>query len=74
MGWTFTFDPLDITELHSAEDFAVTYRQALKMRLGFCGQRGCGFLHWFRHTDKGPDSARPEAIYAFLRRAKVCVA
>ncbi len=35
--WTFTFDPLDITELGSAEDFAVTYRQALKVRLLFKG-------------------------------------
>ena len=35
--WTHTFDPLDITELGSANDHAVTYRQALKVRLLFKG-------------------------------------
>jgi len=33
--WTFTFDPLDMPELPHAGDFAVTYRQALKVRLLF---------------------------------------
>jgi hypothetical protein len=33
--WTFTFDPLDITELPHAEDFAVTYRQSCRFRLLF---------------------------------------
>ena len=31
--WTHTFDPLDIVELPHAEDYAVTFRQSLKMRL-----------------------------------------
>ena len=33
--WTFTFDPLDITEIDRAEDFAVFYRQAYRVRLLF---------------------------------------
>ena len=33
----FTFDPLDFTEIPQAEDFAVYYRQALKVRLLFKG-------------------------------------
>ncbi|MCX6376545.1 MAG: hypothetical protein NTU88_11025 [Armatimonadetes bacterium] len=33
--WRFTFDPLDITELPRAEDFTVTFRQTLKVRLLF---------------------------------------
>ena len=33
--WTFDFDPLDISELPHAEDFAVTYRQSYRVRLLF---------------------------------------
>ena len=33
----FTFDPLDFTEIPQAEDFAVNYRQALKVRVLFKG-------------------------------------
>jgi len=33
--WTFTFDPLDITEIDRADDFAVFYRQAYRVRLLF---------------------------------------
>ena len=33
--WTFTFDPLDITEIDRARDFAVNYRQSYKIRLLF---------------------------------------
>jgi len=35
--WVHTFDPLDIVELPQADDFAVYYRQALKVRLLFKG-------------------------------------
>lgn len=35
--WTHTFDPLDINELPRAEDYAVFYRQALKMRFLYVG-------------------------------------
>lgn len=31
--WTHTFDPLDVNELSSAQDFPVEYRESLKMRL-----------------------------------------
>ncbi len=30
--WTYTFDPLDFTELPQAEDFAVFYRQSYRIR------------------------------------------
>ena len=33
--WTFIFDPLDFTEIARAEDFAVLYRQAFRLRLLF---------------------------------------
>ncbi|MBP6963538.1 MAG: hypothetical protein KBC96_03935 [Armatimonadetes bacterium] len=33
--WSFVFDPLDITEIHRAQDFAVHYRQSLRVRLLF---------------------------------------
>ena len=33
--WTFIFDPLDFTEIGRAEDFAVLYRQAFRLRLLF---------------------------------------
>lgn len=33
--WRHTFDPLDIVELPHAEDFPVTFRQSLKLRLLF---------------------------------------
>jgi hypothetical protein len=33
--WKFTFDPLDITEIDRAEDFAVFYRQSYRVRLLF---------------------------------------
>ena len=32
-AWTYTFDPLDITEIGSAEDFAAFYRQSYRLRL-----------------------------------------
>jgi len=33
--WTFAFDPLDVTEIDRARDFAVTYRQSYRIRLLF---------------------------------------
>ncbi len=36
--WTFMFDPLDITEISRATDFAVTYRQSYRVRLLFKGE------------------------------------
>jgi len=33
--WTFVFDPLDVTEIIRAADFAVTYRQAYRLRFLF---------------------------------------
>lgn len=33
--WTFAFDPLDVTEIDHARDFAVTYRQSYRVRLLF---------------------------------------
>ena len=35
--WTHTFDPLDINELRRANDYAVFYRQALKVRFLYTG-------------------------------------